>query len=630
MISVQSFGSMSVLSESSDSSSDSAGDDVKPAESSERDGRRKVELEPAKQVPENIKGVLWPERVKDALGEAKDFGKFRERRTFRFLHLFSGPDDRLAVALVEEGKKAGLSVKVESVDIKKDPAMDLRRNEIMDKIEAKVSEGQYDGYHAGFPCGSFSRVRWVQRAGMPPPVRSRQFPYGLPGNSQAQQDEADHGTIMATRSVILMQKQTLSQRCRRVPQAATVENPPGDEDGPAGSAWMLQEIVEALELMGASMADFNTCHYMDGKERFFKPGRWAGRLENLESLAKVCRCPAWVKHTPVTGKSTTVRAGVYPDRLCSEVAKLYIATWKRTLELEFWRWRLTQKAEEVSTLKAGWLKNEEKRILEKQESRGTRRLGHVDEVLPTMKEPTAAVDMDPEKETAPSSSTRESKKQKKEAENDFCLGGMRNPLGAVKRLWKVKNMGKKLRVAWENFVKDRPRALSLGENYGSAEAQFDETIAMEWQLKVSSLLGVTVRDGITLRDKLMFKSPLSVDLWRAWFRETGDPDFHVAEWAEQGVPLGMNMPIPPSNGVFPATGEITPELMEEGPEIEMQSHVTNYKSFVEAPEDAGIEVQRYVEKGFAILMDWEEVRAHFDKGTVSRWHWCSRRSPTAA
>ena len=178
---------MSVLSESSDSSSDSAGDDVKPAESSERDGRRKVELEPAKQVPENIKGVLWPERVKDALGEAKDFGKFRERRTFRFLHLFSGPDDRLAVALVEEGKKAGLSVKVESVDIKKDPAMDLRRNEIMDKIEAKVSEGQYDGYHAGFPCGSFSRVRWVQRAGMPPPVRSRQFPYGLPGNSQAQQ-----------------------------------------------------------------------------------------------------------------------------------------------------------------------------------------------------------------------------------------------------------------------------------------------------------------------------------------------------------------------------------------------------------------------------------------------------------
>ena len=551
-------------------------------------------------------------------GDASDFGKFRERRKFRFLHLFSGPDDKLAKALKEEGQRAGMTVEVESVDIKTDPSMDLRRNEAMDKFETKVSGGEYDGYHAGFPCGSFSRVRWLANAGMPGPVRSRSHPYGLPGNSQAQQDEADHGTLMATRSLVLMQKQTLSQRNRRVPQSATVENPPGDEDGPAGSAWMLQEIVEVLELTGAGMADFNTCCYMEGKERFFKPGRWAGRLEGLENLAKVCRCPAWVKHIPVMGKETTVKAGVYPDNLCREVAKLYIAAWKRTLELEFWRWKLTQKAEEVSTLKAGWLRNEEKRIAEKQETMGTRRLGHVDEVFPIAKEHSAIAGVNPEKESGPSSSTGATKKQKKEAENEFCVGGMRNPLSAVRRLWKVKDMGKKLRYAWEDFVKERPRALVLGERYGSKEAQFDETIAMEWQLKVSAVLGVTTRDGLTLRDKLMFKSPLNVDLWRAWFKETGDPDYHIAEWAETGVPLGMNMPIPTSNGVFPATGEVTPELMEEGPEIEMQAHVTNYKSFVDAPDDAEIEVQRYVEKGFAILMEWDEVQAYFDKGTVSR------------
>lgn len=241
---------------------------------------------------EGARNVVWPERVKVALGEAKNFGKFRERRTFKFLHLFSGPNDRLAAALIEEGKKANLVVEVESVDIKRDPAMDLRKNGVMDNFEAKVSGGEYDGFHSGFPCGSFSRVRWVPNAGMPGPVRSREHPYGLPGNTQAQQDEADQGTIMATRSVVLMQKQTLSQRSRRVPQAATVENPPGDEAGPAGSAWMLQEVVEALELTEAGMADFNTCYYMDGKERVFKPGRWAGRLENLETLAKVCMCQA--------------------------------------------------------------------------------------------------------------------------------------------------------------------------------------------------------------------------------------------------------------------------------------------------------------------------------------------------
>jgi hypothetical protein len=609
---------MSVLSDSSESSSETEPDSAVPKEASvEADGAGQTKS-PEQQLLETAREATVPDRVKEALGDGKDFGKFREKREFHFLHLFSGPDDKLGAALVQEGKKAGLVVKVDSLDIKRNPSMDLRCNSTMEVIESKVNKGDYDGYHAGFPCGSFSRVRWVESVGMPGPVRSRTHPYGLPTNTQKQQEEADSGTLMATRSLTLMQKQIWSQRSRRVPQAATVENPPGDTEGPAGSAWMLQEVSEVIEATGAGMADFNTCHYMEGRDRFFKPGRWAGRLENLESLSKVCRCPAWVKHVPVTGKTTTVKAGVYPEKLCTEVAKLYVAAWKRTLELEFWRWKLVQKTEEVSALKAGWLKNEERRITEKQKSEGMRRVGHAVATLPTTTEPTAAMDMDPEVETGPKASVGTSKRQKREAENEFCIGGMRNPLNAVKRLWKLKNVGKQIRLAWEEFARQKPQALTLGETYGSPEAKFDEAIAMEWQVKVSSILGVTVRDGLTLRDKLMFKSPLNVDLWRGWFKTTGDPDFHVAEWAEAGVPLGMNVPIPPSGGVFPTTGELTPELMEEAPEIEMQAHVTNYRSFIDAPEDAEIEVQRYVEKGFAILMDWDEVQTHFDKGTVSK------------
>ena len=88
--------------------------------------------------------------------------------------------------------------------------------------------------------------------------------------------------------------------------------------------------------------------------------------------------------------------------------------------------------------------------------------------------------MDPEKESGPKSSTQTPKRQKREAENEFCVGGMRNPLGAVKRLWKVKNVGKQIRLAWEQFAKEKPTSLRLGEAYGSAEAQYDETLAMEW------------------------------------------------------------------------------------------------------------------------------------------------------
>ena len=58
------------------------------------------------------------------------------------------------------------------------------------------------------------------------------------------------------------------------------------------------------------------------------------------------------------------------------------------------------------------------------------------------------------------------------------------------------------------------------------------------------------------------------------FKETGGP-FHVAEWEET-------------------------DLMEEAPEIEMQSHVTNFLDFA---DNAEVEIKRHVDKGFAILMD---------------------------
>ena len=169
---------MSVLSESSDSSRDRDAEETKPTGSDEPTETKEQTTSAVEQPLETAKTATVPDRVKSALGDAKDFGKFREGRVFTFLHLFSGPDDRLAAALKEEGSKAGLKVEVDSVDIKMDKSMDLRRGAVMEEIEKRITMGNYDGFHAGFPCGSFSRVRWVETAGMPGPVRSRKFPYG--------------------------------------------------------------------------------------------------------------------------------------------------------------------------------------------------------------------------------------------------------------------------------------------------------------------------------------------------------------------------------------------------------------------------------------------------------------------
>ena len=44
-------------------------------------------------------------------------------------------------------------------DRKKDSELNLASPAIYDEIDKSVEEGEWDGYHSGFPCSSFSRVR---------------------------------------------------------------------------------------------------------------------------------------------------------------------------------------------------------------------------------------------------------------------------------------------------------------------------------------------------------------------------------------------------------------------------------------------------------------------------------------
>ena len=52
-----------------------------------------------------------------------------------------------------------------------------------------------DAAHSGFPCGSFSRARY-REGSEPPPVRSKQWIYGLPTNDVKQQAEAGLGSLL--------------------------------------------------------------------------------------------------------------------------------------------------------------------------------------------------------------------------------------------------------------------------------------------------------------------------------------------------------------------------------------------------------------------------------------------------
>ena len=586
----------------------------RPIESEEGPPKRKEEPEvkpPENMQPRSERAMKLPQRVKDVLEASEDFGKYREKRVFKYLHLFSGPNDNLKTALEKECNKAGLLVEVESVDVKIDKSHDLRDPSKWMQWSNKIEEGEYDGTHSGFPCTTFSVLRWREAEGQPRPVRSAKFPYGLPGNSEQQQREADQGTLYATWSSKLLGKQSISMKERGVPEVCTAENPPGSEEKYECPAWELPEVKAELQKANANFVEFHTCAYMSKeKVRFYKPAKWGGRLEGMRSLSRVCRCPSWVQHKPVIGKAASTAAGVYPEELCEAIAKLLVATWKRILNLEFWRYRCERARDKVSAMQQKWLENEEKRVNKTKRER-------VVLTIPAEKFGPGFDASDLEHKGPPKASVGDSKKEYKAKEDEVYLGGMRNPRKAVERLWKMRDAGGKVRRAWEEMVKRNPGFLELGHRYGAEDAGYDETLADLWKDKFSELVRLDGGEGITFHDNWMFKSPVDGDLWDSWCRFAGDPEHCLGNWAVNGAPLGMNETIQTSNNIFPpARGKDA--LDDQLPEIEAQVDVANYRSFLDQPEDAELEVKRLVEAGFAIVVEKEDARKRFGKGTVSR------------
>ena len=61
------------------------------------------------------------------------------------------------------------------------------------------------------------------------------------------------------------------------------------------------------------------------------------------TLSRTCRCPNWVRHESLQGKSKTERAAAYPKPLCDAIAKLVVEVFKKSLALEFWRYQVRMK-----------------------------------------------------------------------------------------------------------------------------------------------------------------------------------------------------------------------------------------------------------------------------------------------
>ena len=549
-----------------------------------------------------------PDRVARALRKSETLEDYRRNRVFTYLHMFAGPEDMLKKSIMKKAAEVGLKSEVESLDRKQDPALDLTTEASYQTIGQSVDQGEWDGFHSGFPCGSFSRARHNRRGQGPPPVRDASNIYGYDTNTKEMQREADAGTLMASQSGWIYERQVLSQRRRKVPEIGTMENPPGSKE--SGSAWDLPELKQALKSTSGSVAEFNTCQYQSKlKARWYKPARWCGRLEGIGALSKVCKCPPWVTHISLVGKDLTEKAGAYPVELTDKVADMVVAVWRRTLNLEWWRYQLKEKKEKVDAQKESLLKNEERW-----------RKRTYEETAPVSLTPvTKAINSSEDFSEVPSTTSRPSKAQKKEEQNQFYLGGMRNPGIAVSKLHMVREVGKDIRRLWEKDHASEKAALNIAKRYGDPEVELDMEILEKWKAKLYKLLRVEKLEGGTLlREAVEFKSPLDPSLLDAWSKQTKDPEQCLGRWAREGAPLGMDEMIPQSNGIFPPSQEGLDPIDDPCIEFSTMMSVKNYSSFEEQRDDAEVEIDRYLEKGFAKERPWDWIKDNYKSGTLSK------------
>ena len=163
--------------------------------------------------------------------------------------------------------------------------------------------------------------------------------------------------------------------------------------------------------------------------------------------------------------------------------------------------------------------------------------------------------------------------------------------------------------------------IQVARDYGAEWADLDSELVVKWEEKMAELLKAKSHEEMTSSSsrRLQYQSPLNARLWDAWQRAAKDPDNSILEFIQHGVPLGMETPIPTSNGVFPKVRDLDAGEVEAAQEFEALRGLQNYVSVTDQVEEAETEIKRYEDKGFVKRLPWSQVTTMLGShGTVSK------------
>ena len=531
--------------------------------------------------------------------EASSVEEYMEGRVFLFIHHFSGGEqDVLTEQIQRQADIEDVKIKVVSVD-REAGSGDLLRDFPYKTHLKWAQRGLVDGYHAGFPCSTFSRLRWREKQRYPGPVGSKLFPYGLMTNNSRQQAECDRGTILAARAADMAKEVEAGKRPGEViGPFSTLENPPESNHAEHLSAWELAEVKNYTDVMGIRNANFHTCAYQQKipeGQRNLKPQRIAGSLIGIGTLAKFCTCLVEAGHVPITGKEASRASAIYPKDFFEEYAKLAVKHFQKMGKQEFLKLKMESKRTEVSDLQDRQRKKKRKREGKEEEE---------EEDPP--RNPVRLVEWKGGQGTH-GMLKEESKKSSKPDQLDF-VGGMRDPAKVVERFPTMMNWGKDMNVIWTEFARDNPKVLEVAKKYGTDRCEFDIDLVMKWK-RLKEMMGIPEIPQHTT-------SPEAGSLGR----------FPGEDWARHGAPLGITEKIG-CCGIFPPNvdeevdhrpGALTSEELQDAEAQLAKGEILNYKTVEEDKAEAKIELDRYHQAGYTRYYTENEVKEKFSAGTISR------------
>eukprot|EP00435_Cladocopium_sp_Y103_P030830 s1995_g7.t1 len=592
--------------------------------------------------------------------ESKTLEEYLSLRTFVFVHHFAGPEDPLTKAMQREARNYGIKLKAYSVE-KESGSGDLLADRPYQDHLLWARRGHIDAYHAGFPCGTFSRLRHRPRPGHPTPVRTKSEPYGRSCNTKAQQEDCDRGTVMASRAITMAKTVANRKKGGKIKSISTLENPPPSNLEDHLSAWELPEMREFLGDPKVYVSRFDTCAYQSKVplgSRILKPQQFAGSMIGIKELGRSCPCGGDAKHEPVIGRERSKASGTYPDELCEQYAKLAITQLYLMGKEEFLTYKKERLQKSIDQHKSKSSPSSQSQV----KSEGSEDSSSPKPASAHKKAKSEAVEEEPDYDASSSASACTPSKKTKDTSSDedrskapalkaetmhtwvgsdgkfgmlksrqikghedeaAYVGGMRDPYKAAQSNPTLMSLGLRVRAAWETFMRQYPEASKVAETYGTPACEFNgKLVVAEWKSRLKKVVGARAPASLNIRERLQYKSPLDAEIIQAWAEKANDKETEVPKWIRGGAPLGIEREIK-CCGIFPPSTAEDPYAIAEAELMDAQAQlsrgeVLNYKSVSEDLTNARIELERYKAEGYTVELTKEEVLNTMGHGTISR------------